>query len=119
MGGDHAPATPVAGASGAARGRSLILDVGANAECKPEHLAQFALMGADYAERVLGVERPTVGLLSIGEEPSKGNQLVRDAYPLLEELPLNFIGNVEGKDIPLGNADVIVTDGFTGNVVLK
>jgi len=101
------------------RGRSLILDVGANAECKPEHLAQFALMGADYVERVLGVERPTVGLLSIGEEPSKGNQLVREAYPLLEELPLHFIGNVEGKDIPLGNADVIVTDGFTGNVVLK
>jgi glycerol-3-phosphate acyltransferase PlsX len=76
-------------------------------------------MGADYAERVLGIDRPTVALLSIGEESSKGNQLVRDAHPLLQDLPLHFIGNVEGKDIPLGNADVIVTDGFTGNVVLK
>jgi glycerol-3-phosphate acyltransferase PlsX len=102
-----------------ARGRSLILDVGANADCKPEHLAQFALMGADYVERVLGKDSPTVGLLSIGEESSKGNQLIRDTHALLEELPLRFIGNVEGKDIPLGNADVIVTDGFTGNVVLK
>jgi glycerol-3-phosphate acyltransferase PlsX len=102
-----------------ARGRCLILDVGANADCKPEHLAQFAVMGADYAERVMGIPQPSVALLSIGEEPSKGNQLVRDAHPLLQELPLRFIGNVEGKDIPLGNADVIVTDGFTGNVVLK
>jgi glycerol-3-phosphate acyltransferase PlsX len=102
-----------------ARGRSLVLDAGATADCKPEYLAQFALMGADYAERVLGIADPTVGLLSIGEEPSKGNQLAREAYPLLQELPLRFIGNVEGKDIPLGNADVIVTDGFTGNVVLK
>jgi phosphate acyltransferase len=102
-----------------ARGRCLIIDVGANADCKPENLAQFAVMGADYVERVLGVARPSVGLLSIGEEPGKGNQLARDAHPLLQDLPLHFIGNVEGKDIPLGNADVIVTDGFTGNVVLK
>jgi phosphate acyltransferase len=102
-----------------ARGHCLLLDVGANADCKPEHLAQFAVMGADYAERVMGIARPSVALLSIGEEPSKGNQLTRDAHPLLQELPLRFIGNVEGKDIPLGNADVIVTDGFTGNVVLK
>ncbi len=102
-----------------ARGHCLILDVGANADCRPEHLAQFAVMGADYAERVMGIPRPAVGLLSIGEEPTKGNQLIREAHPLLAELPLHFIGNVEGKDIPLGNADVIVTDGFTGNVVLK
>ncbi|HZU05368.1 MAG TPA: phosphate acyltransferase PlsX [Chloroflexota bacterium] len=102
-----------------ARGRCLLLDVGANADCKPEHLAQFALMGAEYAERVLGIPRPRVALLSIGEEASKGNQLVREAHPLLRELPLRFVGNVEGKDIPLGHADVIVTDGFTGNVVLK
>jgi phosphate acyltransferase len=102
-----------------ARGRCLILDVGANSDCRPEYLAQFALMGADYAERVMRIPRPAVGLLSIGEEPSKGNQLVRDAHPLLAELPLRFVGNVEGKDIPLGTADVVVTDGFTGNVVLK
>ncbi|HLH24703.1 MAG TPA: phosphate acyltransferase PlsX [Chloroflexota bacterium] len=102
-----------------ARGHCLILDVGANADCKPEYLAQFAMMGADYAERVLGIATPKVGLLSIGEEGGKGNQLVRESYPLLQELPLRFVGNVEGKDIPLGNADVVVTDGFTGNVVLK
>jgi phosphate acyltransferase len=102
-----------------ARGHCLILDVGANADCKPEYLAQFAVMGADYAERVLGIPQPKVGLLSIGEEGGKGNQLVRETYPLLHDLPLRFVGNVEGKDIPLGNADVVVTDGFTGNVVLK
>jgi glycerol-3-phosphate acyltransferase PlsX len=102
-----------------ARGHCLILDVGANADCKPEYLAQFAVMGADYAERVLRIAEPKVGLLSIGEEGGKGNQLVRETYPLLQELPLCFVGNVEGKDIPLGNADVVVTDGFTGNVVLK
>jgi phosphate acyltransferase len=102
-----------------ARGHCLLLDAGANADCKPEYLAQFAVMGADYVERVLGIPTPKVGLLSIGEEGGKGNQLVRDTYPLLQDLPLQFIGNVEGKDIPLGNADVVVTDGFTGNVVLK
>jgi glycerol-3-phosphate acyltransferase PlsX len=102
-----------------ARGHCLILDVGANADCKPEYLAQFAVMGADYAERVLRIAEPKVGLLSIGEEGGKGNQLVRETYPLLHDLPLRFVGNVEGKDIPLGNADVVVTDGFTGNVVLK
>lgn len=102
-----------------ARGHTLILDVGANATCKPTHLAQFGLMGADYAERVLGLPRPTVGLLSIGEERSKGTDLIRDAHRLLGELPINFVGNVEGKDIVLGNADVVVCDGFTGNVVLK
>jgi len=102
-----------------ARGRCLILDVGANSDCRPEYLAQFALMGADYAERVMRIPRPAVGLLSIGEEPSKGNQLVRDAHPLLAELPLRFVGNVEGLDLTSGVADVIVTDGFTGNVTLK
>jgi glycerol-3-phosphate acyltransferase PlsX len=102
-----------------ASGHCLILDVGANATCKPEHLADFALMGADYAERVLGIPQPRVGLLSIGEERSKGNPLIVEAHRLLSELPIHFIGNVEGKDIVLGAADVIVTDGFTGNVVLK
>jgi glycerol-3-phosphate acyltransferase PlsX len=102
-----------------ARGRCLILDVGANATCKPEHLADFGLMGADYAERVLGISQPRVGLLSIGEERSKGNPLIVEAHRRLSELPIHFIGNVEGKDIVLGTADVIVTDGFTGNVVLK
>ncbi|HEY7063053.1 MAG TPA: phosphate acyltransferase PlsX [Chloroflexota bacterium] len=102
-----------------ARGHCLILDVGANAECKPEYLAQFAVMGVDYVQGVLGIAEPRVGLLSIGEESGKGNQLVRESHALLAELPLRFIGNVEGKDIPLGNADVVVTDGFTGNVVLK
>lgn len=100
-------------------GHCLILDVGANATCKPEHLADFGLMGADYAERVLGIRQPRVGLLSIGEERSKGNPLIVEAHRRLSELPINFIGNVEGKDIVLGTADVIVTDGFTGNVVLK
>src|SRR5690606_25602343 len=86
----------------------------------PSHLAQFALMGSLYAERVLGIERPKVGRLNNGEEEGKGCELVRDAYPLIENLPgVNFIGNVEGRDILVGKADVIVCDGFVGNVVLK
>lgn len=97
----------------------VLLDVGANADCKPENLLQFAHMGSAYAEVVLGVARPKVALLNIGEEPSKGSQLTQDAYALMAERVNGFVGNVEGRDIPAGSADVIVTDGFTGNVALK
>jgi phosphate acyltransferase len=97
----------------------VLLDAGANADCKPEHLLQFAAMGAAYARAALGIDHPRVALLNIGEEPSKGSVLAQEAYVLLEAGVPEFIGNVEGKDIPAGNADVVVTDGFTGNVVLK
>lgn len=100
-------------------GRCAVLDIGANAECKPEYLLQFALMGAVYAEQVLGVKNPRVGLISNGEEAGKGNELVKATYPLLQASGLNFIGNVEGKEIFGGAADVVVTDGFTGNVLMK
>jgi glycerol-3-phosphate acyltransferase PlsX len=100
-------------------GTCVILDIGANPDCKPENLLQFAIMGSLYAERVRGVGQPRVGLLSNGEEAGKGNQLVRDTYPLLKGAGLNFIGNVEGKEVIGGAADVVVTDGFTGNVLLK
>lgn len=98
---------------------TMLLDVGANADCRPVHLFQFAHMGAAYMERMFGVARPRVGLLSIGEEESKGNQLTLEVHQLLRGSRLNFIGNVEGKDLPKGMADVVVMDGFTGNVVLK
>jgi glycerol-3-phosphate acyltransferase PlsX len=98
----------------------LLLDVGANSECKAYHLAQFAIMGDAYARAVIGTHRPTVGLMSIGEEEAKGNDLTKEAFPLLRELgSLNFVGNVEGRDVFTGQVDVIVTDGFTGNVMLK
>ncbi len=100
-------------------GHAVVLDIGANADCKPEYLVQFAILGSIYAERVLGKPRPRVALLSNGEEAGKGNTLVKDAYPLLQEAGINFIGNVEGKELFAGRADVIVTDGFTGNVMLK
>jgi phosphate acyltransferase len=100
-------------------GRTLLLDAGANAECRPSHLLQFAVMGTVYARLALRVERPRVGLLSIGEEATKGNDLTREAHRLLKAAPLNFIGNVEGRDVYSGVADVIVCDGFTGNVALK
>ncbi len=100
-------------------GHCFLLDIGANADVKPLYLYQFAIMGAVYAERVLGFERPRVGLVSNGEEPGKGNHLVQEAYALLSQSDLNFVGNVEGKDIPRGLADVVVTDGFTGNVIIK
>jgi glycerol-3-phosphate acyltransferase PlsX len=100
-------------------GTCVVLDIGANPDCKPENLLQFAIMGAIYAERVRGVKQPRVGLLSNGEEPGKGNQLVKEAYPLLAASGLNFVGNVEGKEVFAGEADVVVTDGFTGNVLLK
>ncbi len=97
----------------------LLLDIGANTDPKPEHLVQFAIMGAAYAERILGIPRPRVGIVSNGEEAEKGNFLVRDTYPLLQRSGLHFVGNVEGKDVTRGLADVIVTDGFTGNVIIK
>lgn len=100
-------------------GQVLLLDVGANVECKPEWLAQFGVMGSTYLEHVHGVPRPRVGLLSNGEESSKGNALVLDAHPLLKAAPITFIGNVEGKDIFAEVADVVVCDGFVGNVSLK
>ena len=101
-------------------GGTVVLDVGANAECKPGWLVQFAHMGSVYARYLLGRPEPRVGLLSIGEEETKGNSLVLEAQPLLRQARhLNFVGNVEGRDILLGTCDVIVTDGFTGNVVLK
>jgi glycerol-3-phosphate acyltransferase PlsX len=97
----------------------VLLDVGANADCKPENLLQFALMGAAYATVVLGVVGPRVALLNIGEEPSKGSQLAQAAHALMAERVPHFIGNVEGRDVLAGVSDVIVTDGFTGNVALK
>lgn len=98
----------------------LLVDGGANADCRPVHLMQFAKMGSIYASDVLGVDQPKVGLLNIGEEPEKGNELVKEAHKLLvEQDELNFIGNIEGKDIPAGVADVVVCDGFVGNIVLK
>ena len=103
-----------------ARGRSLLLDLGAVTDAKPHHLVQFAQMGHAYARQVLGLPRPSVGLLSNGEEPTKGNRLVQETFPLLAEaLGTDFRGNVEGRDLALGTTDVIVTDGFTGNVALK
>ncbi len=98
---------------------TVLLDVGANADCKPEHLLQFAHMGRAYATTVLGVVHPRVALLNIGEEPTKGSQLAQDSHALMAEAVPGFIGNVEGRDVITGAADVIVTDGFTGNVALK
>lgn len=100
-------------------GSCVVLDVGANPECRPEHLLQFAVMGSIYASKTKGVAQPRVGLLSNGEEAGKGNELVKGTYPLLEASGLNFIGNVEPKELFGGEADVAVTDGFTGNVLLK
>jgi glycerol-3-phosphate acyltransferase PlsX len=101
------------------QGFCFILDIGANTDCRPEYLLQFAMMGSVYAERVLGVPNPRVAIVSNGEEEGKGNQLVQETVPLLKASPLNFVGNAEGKDILRGLADVIVTDGFTGNVIIK
>lgn len=100
-------------------GKCVVLDIGANAECKPEFLREFAIMGSVYAQKVLKLVQPRVGLLSNGEEAGKGNQLVKDTYPLLKQSKLNFIGNVESKEIFGGQVDVVVTDGFTGNILLK
>jgi glycerol-3-phosphate acyltransferase PlsX len=110
----------IAGYLPSMKGKTLVLDMGAVTDPRPSHLVQFAQMGSVYTERALGVARPTVGLLSNGEEPSKGNQLVQETFPLLAAAPgIIFYGNVEGNDITRGVVDVVVTDGFTGNVALK
>jgi glycerol-3-phosphate acyltransferase PlsX len=101
-------------------GTGLLLDVGLNSDCKPEQLNQFAIMGSVYAQNILGIENPRVALLNIGEEEGKGNLLAQATYPLLKENKhINFVGNVEGRDLLLDKADVMVCDGFTGNVILK
>lgn len=100
-------------------GKSILLDVGANVDCKPKHLLQFGIMGVVYAERMLKIENPRVGLLSIGEEESKGNEVTLETSRLLKSAPINYIGNVEGRDILSDKADVIVCDGFLGNIILK
>src|SRR6478752_6305294 len=101
------------------RGPSVLIDAGANADCRAEHLLQFAVMGSVFAEEILDIARPSVRLLSIGEEPEKGNQLTLEAHELLSTSDLDFRGNAEGRDVLEGAADVLVTDGFTGNVALK
>jgi glycerol-3-phosphate acyltransferase PlsX len=108
------PTLPTIGGEG-----FLLLDVGANADAKPEHLQQYAIMGSIYAEKVRGITNPRVGLLNIGTEEKKGNDLTKHAFSLLKTTNLNFIGNVEARDLLDGAADVVVTDGFTGNMVLK
>jgi glycerol-3-phosphate acyltransferase PlsX len=102
-----------------AKGFCVVLDIGANPDCKPENMAQFAIMGSVYAEKVRGVKNPKVGLVSNGEEEGKGNELVKAATPLLKAANINYYGNVEGKEVIGGHVDVAVTDGFTGNVMLK
>ena len=101
------------------RGVSVLIDSGANSDCKPLHLLQFAIMGSEYYRFITAKPRPVIGLLSIGAESTKGNELTRETYKILEKSGLNFIGNVEGRDVFLGKADVIVSDGFVGNIVLK
>jgi glycerol-3-phosphate acyltransferase PlsX len=98
---------------------AVLLDSGATVECRPQHLVQFAVMGSAYARVALGCRAPRVGLLSVGEEESKGNDLTREAHQLLKSAPITFVGNIEGRDVYAGEADVIVCDGFTGNVTLK
>ncbi len=97
----------------------LMLDIGANADCRPEMLYQFGIMGSVYMEKVDGRKNPTVGLLNIGTEDTKGSELYRESYALLKEAPVNFVGNVESREIPKGDVDVVVADGFTGNIALK
>lgn len=102
------------------KGITVLLDSGANANSKPKHLIEGAIMGSHYAKYILGINKPQVGLLNIGEEASKGNELCQATYPVLEQLKtISFFGNVEGRDIPEGTVDVVVCDGFVGNVILK
>lgn len=101
------------------KGSFILLDAGANTECRPEMLVQFAVMGSAYMEKVMGVKNPRVALLNIGGEDTKGRELEIEAYKLLKESKLNFAGNIEARDLPKGECDVVVTDGFTGNIVLK
>ncbi len=100
-------------------GMCVLCDVGANAECKPLNIFEFSIMGSLYAEKILGIENPKVGLINIGVEENKGTPMMIESYNLLKESDINFIGNVEARDIPMKQADVLVTDGFTGNIVLK
>ena len=102
-----------------AKGYMILLDAGANVDCRPEMLKQFAIMGSIYMERVMGIASPKVGLVNVGAEDTKGRDLEKEAYKLLTEADIDFYGNIEARDIPQGECDVIVTDGFTGNVVLK
>lgn len=101
------------------RGFSLLVDAGANVDCKPEYLHQFALMGSVYMEKVMGISSPTIGLVNIGTEKAKGNTLTKETYEILEKSDLNFKGNVEARELPRGAVDVIVSDGFAGNIILK
>ena len=103
----------------AKKGPMLLIDAGANVDCRAEWLVQFAIMGTAYSRAVYGIQKPKVGLLSVGEEDTKGNALTSETFPLLAAAPINFIGNVEGTDLLLGDADVVVADGFVGNVALK
>lgn len=112
-----APVMPCFGVEG--KSRTLILDAGANADCKPEYLLQFAHMASEYMRIVFGIERPSVGLINIGVEEGKGNELIKTVYSMLKESDLNFIGNVESREIASSPADILVTDGFTGNIVIK
>jgi glycerol-3-phosphate acyltransferase PlsX len=100
-------------------GNAIVLDVGANVDCKSKHLLQFAVMGSIYAHAILNIAQPRVGLLTIGEEEGKGNQVTLETHPLLKASGLNYVGHVEGRDIPAGVADVFVCDGFVGNILLK
>jgi glycerol-3-phosphate acyltransferase PlsX len=100
-------------------GSCVVADMGANVDCKPEHLVQFAIMASLFCEKVAGVKHPRVGLVSVGEEPTKGNALSLAAFELLKRADINFVGNIEGRDIPRSKADVVVCDGFVGNVILK
>jgi glycerol-3-phosphate acyltransferase PlsX len=109
----------IAGIMPTPAGVTVVLDMGANVDCKPRHLVQFALMGACYSKHMFGVENPRVGILSIGEEPTKGNEQVLATHTLLGATTLNFIGNAEGRDLMTGDFDVVVCDGFVGNIVLK
>ncbi|MPW26051.1 phosphate acyltransferase PlsX [Alkalibaculum sp. M08DMB] len=101
------------------KGFSLLLDAGANVDCKASYLQQFAIMSSIYVEELLGVTKPRVGLINIGSEEKKGNELTKETYGLLKETDVNFVGNIEARDIPEGNADILVCDGFTGNIILK
>ncbi|MFH1826058.1 MAG: phosphate acyltransferase PlsX [bacterium] len=100
-------------------GNVVLLDMGANVDCKPKHLEQFAVMGSLYAQHILHLDNPRVALLNIGEEKEKGNELTREAWPLLNDSPINFIGNIESREVLEGKANVVVCDGFVGNLVLK
>lgn len=109
----------LAGMIPAPKGHYMLMDMGANSECRPEMLQQFGIMASAYLSRVEGIENPKVGLLNIGTEDSKGGDLQKDAYKLLESAPINFVGNIESREMPKGVCDAVITDGFTGNIALK